>query len=168
MYAVDERQRVDIPWEAGAWVEVRALTGPEKDEADWKGTEIAQAQMREISPALITPIFEAQERADRERAERRRLAEAAGEAVASGDEERTTGYGAFDPGTLCKYAIVAWSLADKPAPENIEKLSAKVRDFVAVFVYGMNVRPEGEENDSGGSLARPAGSPTNSGGPTES
>jgi len=135
-----ETERVEVPHEPGQWVELRALSGAELDQAERRNTRRVLEMVQGMDLVGITaPAQEADER------ERRQAS--------------------YDPETLIKHAVVAWSYEQPCDDEHKTLLDAPTRTWLAEAILDRNVRLESGKGGSGG-ISSPGSSRRSSPRPT--
>lgn len=117
-------KRLDVPHEPGQWVEIRKL--------NWRALrEASQVQQREASAYL------------------QQLGDLARPTVDAITPEQIRAYHAsptagFDPATLLRRGIVAWSYSEKPTAEQIDDLDEPLADWL-VLQIALLARPPRDE-----------------------
>ncbi len=126
----DTKERVEIPHEAGEWLEVRALTWPEKEAASKERQQSAMDQAAKMPPEMFAAIQDM----DRDQSQNEK----------------------FDLGLVLKGGLVGWSYTE---PLNRESLRA-LDDRTAQFAFGEIMarsqfsRAEGNESTPPSTLGR--------------
>ncbi len=126
---ITKTDRLEVPDEAGQWIEVRSLLATEMDEArETRLTKIIARFAGEKLPDVTPPAVEQEETL----------------------EQRAVGYDAL---TLIKYAVVAWSYDVEVKPgklEHVELLDIATRDWLVLQVVERNTRPLPSNRSSNG------------------
>ena len=124
-------EKVDIPHEEGEWVELRQLSWTAMDEAVDAKQERDVGQVKRMGG----DVFEAIMRSAKPKEDK--------------DEEKPkgrTGYEAYDPETLIRKSVVAWSYEGKVTLDKIRDLDSKTADWLAREVYERNKPPTEDES----------------------
>ncbi|KKN32159.1 hypothetical protein LCGC14_0816560 [marine sediment metagenome] len=115
------------------WVKVREIGVEQLREADAAGTVHVTDQMRMLPEKLVEDEIAKQK--------------------AEGTKEREQRFEAYDPATLLKYGVMAWSFKEGDAPipcdaEHITDMGNKLGDKCARAIYALTVRDSGEGSSS--------------------
>ena len=119
-----EIERVEIPHEDGQWVELRALSGAELDEAERRNTRRVLEMVQGVDLGSIPTTGQ-----DPDERERRRAA--------------------YEPETLIRHALVGWSYAEPCDDEHKALLDAPTRAWLVEAILERNVRLESGKDGSG-------------------
>lgn len=144
-----DTKRVELP--KGEWAEVKEMSVGELREADQRGTEMMATTMR----LLPEKIVERQMEKSRENA-----------------IERIIRYEGYDPETLLKYGVIAWSFEEECTHDNIAKMGAQRGEILGRAIFELSVLPAGEvvaspSSLNGGESSLVSSEPTGSGTPEE-
>lgn len=112
------KEKRDVPHEEGTWFEFRTLSGRELDEAQEAATEKALRSMKAMGPEIIAAIQE----------------------MNKGQQAKTAD--SFDPDTLVRLALVAWSYPEPCNDEHKALLDGRTRDWAAAQIVEMNTLGE--------------------------
>ena len=124
MAIVGRVTRHEIPHEPGEWFGFRELTGFEMDQARMEG-------VRQASKLVQGLDFSAMRDSGQATADPREL---------------------YDKTTLVRWGVTEWSYREECSLEMRDRLDARTRDWAAEVILNMNLRAEGEERSSAGSL----------------
>lgn len=120
-----QTKEIELP--GGEQVTIRELSVGQLREADRKGTEEA-VRLMAMMPEKIVESQLANQR-DRQM-------------------ERIVRYEGYDPESLLRYGIIAWTFSEELTPENIAALGAQTGEVIARAIFELSVLSEGEAASS--------------------